>query len=482
MAVLLCLLCSCSGERELETNMKDVSVKITLDIPYTKGGEVLTARDVSIIVFSQEGLAERCEAIDGNGESVEMDLIGGRRYSFYAFANFGYHVFADHISEMAELTFHSGSPASLAGSPPMCGKAEDLAITEDGEIHISLERLTAEVRVVMDRSMIADDVTMEVTGIRIGNAPNSVRVSGPSRISGPGELLKNGFSLIGADVEALNRTASDGRSGEVVLYLLENMQGDIRDFEVESDADKTFDDGDPRRETCSYLELEFDYLSWTHFTGGGPLIYRTYLGKDAGNLDVQRNCRYSIAICPEGDGLNGDGWRVDKTWLQEFGPSRFASFPESYIRGNIGDTLHLWCEFYPPHAEFDVGLDELEYDKAHGIYDYIVDEDGHGVRLILKGAGVGLVYMKAGDPVNESALWVVEVNLPDTEPRAIDISQYMNQDTTSAAPEFLRRQDDHLRFRLRDRGLSPSLPNGSHPDYAQPRQWNVPWTTGHQRP
>ena len=51
-------------------------------------------------------------------------------------------------------------------------------------------------------------------------------------------------------------------------------------------------------------------------------------------------------------------------------------------------------------------------DKAEGIYDYEIDPDGHGAVLTLTGPGTGLIYMEAGDPVNEAALFVIEVNLP----------------------------------------------------------------------
>ena len=51
-------------------------------------------------------------------------------------------------------------------------------------------------------------------------------------------------------------------------------------------------------------------------------------------------------------------------------------------------------------------------DKAEGIYDYKIDEDGHGATLTLTGPGRGLIYMEAGDPINEAALFIIEVNLP----------------------------------------------------------------------
>jgi hypothetical protein len=52
-------------------------------------------------------------------------------------------------------------------------------------------------------------------------------------------------------------------------------------------------------------------------------------------------------------------------------------------------------------------------DKEAGIYDYVIDEDGHGATLTFTGPGRGLIYMEAGEPVNEAALWIIEVNQPN---------------------------------------------------------------------
>jgi hypothetical protein len=195
------------------------------------------------------------------------------------------------------------------------------------------------------------------------------------------------------------------------------------------------------------------YLSQSHFSDGGPLIYRFYLGDGPCNVDLERNCHYRIIICPENEGLDEDSWRVDKTYIHEFGPSRFASFPESYIRVDIGDTLHLYCEFYPPGTPFEIDMEELEYDKSQGVYDYTIDEDGHGVRLILTGPGTGIVYMEAGEPVNEAAMWVVEVNLPSTQNKVTDTSQCRIPCMTSTAPECQQRPGVLLHHRLQDLGL-----------------------------
>ena len=65
---------------------------------------------------------------------------------------------------------------------------------------------------------------------------------------------------------------------------------------------------------------------------------------------------------------------------------------------------------FPPNTPFDIGYEELEYDKSRGIYDYVPDDDGHGVTLTLLKSGRGILYMSAGYPINDSKLIVVEVN------------------------------------------------------------------------
>ena len=54
----------------------------------------------------------------------------------------------------------------------------------------------------------------------------------------------------------------------------------------------------------------------------------------------------------------------------------------------------------------------MEDDRRNGIYDYVMDDDGHGATLTLTGPGTGLIYMEAGEPINDAALFIIEVNTP----------------------------------------------------------------------
>lgn len=362
---------SCSSDT-IANKSDEVRILITFDSQdgITRSPDYKIS-DISLMIFEDDGLAEMNLQVAAESDEVEVNLIQGRTYDFYVCMNFGYHVFADHISEMDELSFHLSHPEDIIANMPAFGYAQDITITGDEKITIMMERLWSVIDVVLDRERLDNDININVTGIRICKSPKSAYVFNPGKASS--EYFDAGYSQAGDNVS---------------LYMLEDSSGE------------------------AYVEIDMDYLSYTYYNEGGPLKYRTHISKDGMPCEIERNSRYTMRIMPVGDGLSGEGWNVDKRWLKEFGPSRFESFPESYIRGNIGDTLHLWCDFSPPHAPFDIGIEELEEDKAMGIYDYIIDEDGHGVRLILKNPGTGIVYMEAGHPINEAAMWIIEVNLP----------------------------------------------------------------------
>lgn len=453
---------------------KTITIRTDISVMDTKGYTEDRINDVSLIVFDQDGLADRCLYSEEGNCTFEINLISGRRYFFHAFVNFGYHVFADHIDEVKELTFHLNKADKILESAPMYGHTEGITASEDMTVIVSLKRMASQILVDIDRSRLSDDVLMEVTGIRIGNSPRQVRVTEKSKVNKTSECFEYGHSLSSDDIMPLNTEDSNGISGTVCLTMLENMQGDIVDRPIKEDSDKIFDHHDERCKLCSYLEIDLNYLSQSHFNADGPLRYRLYLGDGKDNLDIERNCIYNIRLCPEDNGISEDSWRVDKTHIHEFGPSKFQYFPESYIQGDIGDTLHLWCEFYPPHTPLDIGLEELEYDKSQGIYDYIIDEDGHGVRLILTGPGTGIVYMEAGEPINDAAMWIIEVNLPEQETESIDSSQCEIREQTSGLPECRQRPDFHHHLPPQDQDRSPSQLSVSHPDYAQPQQLNDP--------
>lgn len=366
--------------------------------------------DVGILIYDVYGRLEHSSYHTGQNV-FHAKLLKGERYEIRAFINFGYKITAQHIEELEDVQFHLAYPDEYKNGIPMVA-ATDVVINGDSQIVLEPVRLMSRISLKMDRSKLSEDVRMDVSSVRIGNCPKKVKVFGSSRAESEDDCFTAGYSHSGSECSALNTEDSKRMSDEVSLYMLENIQGRFSENGIDSDEDKIFEDYDKRQKICSYVEIGLEYSSpaWTSMTG--PLIYRFYLGEDRNSLNVERNCHYHITVSPEDDGLKENSWRVDKTGLQYTGETSLVKYPSGYINGNIGDRIHLGCIVTPSHAPFDIGREYLEDDKAEGIYDYEIDTDGHGVTLQLTGPGTGLIYMEAGDPINEAALFIIEVNLP----------------------------------------------------------------------
>ena len=368
--------------------------------------------DISLLVFDEYGRMEANIWMESGKRHCEISLTTEKKYRFVACINFGYKVVVSNSSELENLRYHLAYPDEYKNGIPMYADTGYILVRSNQEVLLKLIRLMSKISIRINRSKLSEGVEMSITGIRIGNCPREVSVFSDSRIEGSDECFPLGFNKSGEECSALNRIESYGLSYPVSLYMLENIQGQFDNIPIQEDPEKIFDIYDPRRDICSYIEIDIDYLSPDKASTNGQLKYRFYLGESRNDLNVERNCHYRITVCPEGDGLKDDGWRVDKDAIISTQPTTFSYYPDSYIRGNIGDKIHIGCCFTPKDAPFDVGLEYMENDRQEGIYDYEIDEDGHGAMLTLTGPGSGLIYMSAGPPVNESALWFIEVNLP----------------------------------------------------------------------
>lgn len=372
--------------------------------------------DISLMIFDHNGHIEDYRTLSSGylettGRKCPVKLVHGMEYTLCACVNFGYPVYRSHINELDDIVYHLEYPDEYREGIPMYA-CKTLTISEESTITLELIRLMAKITLRMDRRKLSDNVEMNVRSVKIGNCPKRMKVFGENKVTSSDECFSSGFSKEDYQTATLNELRNDGLSGEVSLYMFENMQGQFSKEGPDNDSGKVFPEDDPRRYTCSYIELGLEYMSDSAYSMDGNLIYRFYLGEDRNNLDIERNCHYHINICPEDDGLKESSWRVDKSSIYTKEPITFNAYPDAYLRGNIGDVLHLWCEFTPAYAPFDVGVSYMEEDKARGIYDYKIDEDGHGATLTLTGPGRGLVYMEAGPPVNDAALYIIEVNLP----------------------------------------------------------------------
>ena len=408
LASYAALICGCSKAPEqamIRINFHEADVPVRSMSP---DEDKIT--DISLIIFDESGHAEDCIWLTRGSRTCTTDLVIDKKYTFCACANFGYQIYASHIEELQDIRYHLAYPDEYREGIPMAAVKEVL-ITEECIVDIDLQRLMAKISLRMDRSRLDRDVEMNVRSARIRNCPRYAKPFTASKIEDNDDTFPTGYLLNDIQTAELNYNIGEGLSSEVSLYMLENMQGPA-DGNITHDSEKVFEQKDKRSEVCSYIEMEIEYLSPEKASGEKGLIYRFYLGEDRNSFDVERNTHYHITVTPENNGLNDDGWRVDKSGLKDLGPAYLRAYPSDYIRGDIGDQVHIWCEFSPASAPFDVGISYMEDDKAEGIYDYRIDTDGHGATLTLTGPGRGLIYMEAGEPVNDAALFIIEVNQP----------------------------------------------------------------------
>ena len=407
---------ACATQEEEGKSAEDIVCTINITSGCTYGcskaetSEEYSIRDLNLLVFENGFLYEniRVQEADAPGYSLSVSLLKGHVYSFFATANFGEDIYLNRWEDIQDLYYEMKDNSGFSGGIPMTASAEDLMIDGQKEIGLELIRMAAEINISLNRGMLSKEVEMEVRKIRIGNFPKYCSVTGKNKVANSYDCFRKGFEMDEQKCIPLNIKGKGGLSDEVSMYLLENMQGNFP-YDIGEDEEKVFDHDDPMADRCSYVELEIFYRSDDMISYDSNLIYRFYLGGGLGDLDVQRNCRYSITVTPEDDGLSGNGWRVDNSGI---GPSvpYFEILPGDYIEGCVGDEIHISCVFYPRSAAFEIGYDELNYDKSKGLYDYAVDGDGYGVTLFLKNTGTGLVRMSAGDPVNMSGTVIIKVD------------------------------------------------------------------------
>ena len=404
----------CSTDNTAEKGI--ASISLTCSTPAVKAiiPQEDAINDVNLVLF-ENGRAETAIWKDGLGggprADIDISFIKGRKYSLFVLANAGKKITLKDTAGLNRLNIELPDGEGFANGIPMSAMIEDISFDGQKRLDVTLVRQAARISLRIDRSRLSKNVRMDVKAVRVGNFPRYAKVMEPSRVTSVYDRFEEGFVLTADQCQALNETGMGGISGEASVYMLENMQGTFPG-RISEDEEKVFDEDDPLYDLCSYLELEMDYRSADLISYDSPLLYRFYLGDGLRSLDVERNCHYHITVIPEDDGLSGGGWRVDKSSLNDYGPVSFNQYPSDYIVGDIGDKIHIGCDISPWNTPFDVGIEYMEDDKAEGIYDYEIDDDGHGATLTLTGPGRGLIYMEAGEPINDAALFIIEVNLP----------------------------------------------------------------------
>lgn len=187
---------------------------------------------------------------------------------------------------------------------------------------VNLERLTAKVTVVIDKTALESSTIVTVRSIQLKNvpmvysyiAPNSPTISTTTFVNGDNITVNDG-NLEPVDPTGNNRP----HNYATPLYMVENMQG-TRTLPTnvpgeECTSSQTQIPLQPAQ--CSYIEVVCEYR--TTLSAGeqdGLVTYRVYLGLDNNgnhwnNFDVKRNTWYQATLTLTGrGGTNEVSWRI----------------------------------------------------------------------------------------------------------------------------------------------------------------------------
>lgn len=187
---------------------------------------------------------------------------------------------------------------------------------------IRLERLTAKITVVVDKSGLNASTLINVRSIQLKNVPTVFSYIAPNRPAAPAVTFTDGDHLTVNDgnLEPFDPTGNNRPHNYATpLYMVENMQG-TRPLPTnvageECTSSKTQVPLYPAQ--CSYVEVTCEYR--TTLASGerdGLVTYRVYLGMNLqdnhwNNFDVKRNTWYQATLVLTGQGGADEvSWRI----------------------------------------------------------------------------------------------------------------------------------------------------------------------------
>lgn len=187
---------------------------------------------------------------------------------------------------------------------------------------VNLERLTAKVTVVINKSGLESSTLVTVRSIQLKNVPMVFSYIAPNAPSTSTTTFVNGDNLTVNDgnLEPVDPTGNNlPHNYATPLYMVENMQGtralptNVPGEECTSSKTQI-----PLKPTqCSYIEVVCEYrTTLPEGERDGLVTYRVYLGIDLSgnhwnNFDVKRNTWYQATLTLTGrGGADEVSWRV----------------------------------------------------------------------------------------------------------------------------------------------------------------------------
>ncbi len=351
LSSILLYLCGCAEEFP-ESSMKEVDFTFSTEdtsadsrsiLPETAAFENSIRNVVLILYDSATGLLETVTRTDGN--TCSLKLIKGREYVLYAMANMGdmeglIPAYENDISRIRYVIpdFKAMETQGL----PMAGSMTFTADKASQPIY--LRRLVAKVMITVDYSDMSsagDPQGFSGGEIKVHRAAKALYpfAKGGSAAQTTDDIFQNV-----TDFQAVSNPLSPV-SEELILYIPENMQGNL--FGERVPADK-FDNS-----LFTYISFEGSKIG-TSDGVSGDIRYNFFpYGNDCENLDLEGGKAYctSLTLTWNGMYIKGDwvvdvsSWNDDRKILLSANPN--GPYSESiYIKLPPGVKEHPYYVFY----------------------------------------------------------------------------------------------------------------------------------------
>ena len=387
LITLLCILSSCSKEKNRETVPGNSTITIKLQVwesVVTKSQPFVNEeiiKNLNLFAYDARGRLIDFLYLEDPGTEINMETGNSGIHSIYAIANKGNLTDRSLIvttDGLKSISWELESPDDIVGSDgeiPMSGFVSDID-EENTSVIIPLTRMLAKFRIIVDTTGLDEDVSVfDITEVRIRNMNRTVCAFKPSGAASTSQVFSTGASANGKELEKIFTSGID-------FYISENYHGDLI---AETEEQKHIPPV-PYDQYCTFIEFHVKYRSSEHYND--DLVYRYYLhdGVNYRNFDIIRNYMYTCRTIVKGSGLEENSWRVDLSGLKDFVTSIEVT-PEEVDFYELNETCGLTASVLPVSAENpDITWISDDEGVATVSQDGIVKAVGDGVCTIMASA------------------------------------------------------------------------------------------------
>ena len=387
LITLLCILSSCSKEKNRETASGNSIIKIKLQVwesVVTKSQPFVNEeiiKNLNLFAYDARGRLIDFLYLEDPGMEINMETGNSGIHSIYAIANKGNLTDRSSIvtaDGLKSISWELESPDDIVGSDgeiPMSGFVSDID-EKNTSVIIPLTRMLAKFRIIVDTTGLDEDVSVfDISDVRIRNMNRTVCAFMPSGAASTSQVFSTGASAEGKELDNIFTSGID-------FYISENYHGDLI---AEAEEQKHIPPV-PYDQYCTFIEFHVKYRSSEHYND--DLVYRYYLhdGVNYRNFDIIRNYMYTCRTIVKGSGLEENSWRVDLSGLKDFVTSIEVT-PDKVDFYELNETCELTASVLPVSAENpDITWISDDEGVATVSQDGIVKAVGDGVCTIMASA------------------------------------------------------------------------------------------------